>query len=88
MYYSNELLTFVSELTVCPLAVYTFYSVILDPIAIFKARFGLNTTNIIILDEVQCRGDETSLIECQHAGIGRHNCRSSDAAGIVCRGKF
>ena len=58
-----------------------------DPIAVYDAQFGLNTTNIIILDEVQCRGDETSLIECQHAGIGRHNCRRSDAAGVVCRGK-
>ena len=88
MYYSNELLTFVSELTICSLAFFTFYSVIPDPIAIFNARFGLNTTNIIILDEVQCRGDETSLIECQHAGIGRHNCRSSAAAGVVCRGSY
>ena len=58
-----------------------------DPIAVFNAQFGLNTTNIIILDEMQCRGDETSLTECQHAGIGRHNCRSSEAAGVVCRGK-
>ena len=58
----------------------------IDPITVYDAQFGLNTTNIIILDEVQCRGDETSLIECRHAGIGRHDCISSEAAGAVCRG--
>ena len=57
-----------------------------DPVAVYDTQFGLYTTFTVILDEVQCRGDETSLIECQHAGIGRHNCRSSDAAGVVCRG--
>ena len=59
----------------------------IDPIAVYDAQFGLSTTSIIILDEVQCHGDETSLIECRHAGIGRHNCRRSDAAGVVYRGK-
>ena len=71
------------------LNLYTYCSLhmYIDPIAVFSAQFGLSTTNIIILDEVQCRGDETSLIECQHAGIGRHDCISSEAAGVVCRGK-
>ena len=58
----------------------------IEPIAVYDAQFGLNTTFTIILDEVQCHGDETSLIECQHAGIGRHDCRRSEAAGVVCTG--
>ena len=58
----------------------------IDPIAVYDAQFGLYTTFTIVMDEVHCQGDETSLIECQHAGFGRHNCRSSDAAGVVCRG--
>ena len=59
-----------------------------DPVAVYDTQFGLYTTFTVILDEVQCRGDETSLIECQHPETGRHNCGSSEAAGVVCRGNY
>jgi len=58
-----------------------------DPIAVYEAQFGVNGTSNIFLDEVQCRGDETSLIECQHEGFGRHNCIPSNAASAICTGE-
>ena len=58
----------------------------IDPIAVYEAQFGVNGTSDIFLDEVQCRGDETSLIECQHEGFGTHDCSPSSAAGVVCTG--
>ena len=47
--------------------------------------FGELANNSILFDEVQCRGDENSLIECQHEGIGSHECFSF-AAGVICTG--
>ena len=41
-------------------------------------------TGPIILDKVQCKGNETSILECTHEGIGIHNSKQSQAVGIVC----
>ena len=41
----------------------------------------------IHLDNLQCRGDETSLTECRHNGVGNHNCRSYEDASVTCAGK-
>ena len=41
----------------------------------------------IFLDNVVCTGNETNLAECQHLGIGNHNCFHSDDAGVICPGK-
>ena len=57
-----------------------------DSIAVYEAQFGVNGTSGTFLDEVQCRGDETNLIECQHGGFGTHNCFPSNAAGVICTG--
>ena len=39
---------------------------------------------VIFLDNVACRGNETSLLNCSHAGIGVHNCDHTDDAGAAC----
>ena len=38
----------------------------------------------IFLGNVDCRGDETSLENCSHSGIGIHECSHSQDAGVIC----
>ena len=35
----------------------------------------------IVLEEVQCRGNESNLSECPHAGIKSNNCK---VIGVIC----
>ncbi|XP_059374711.1 HHIP-like protein 1 [Carassius carassius] len=48
------------------------------------AEFGEGTSLKIILDDVQCKGTEETLLACQHAGIGTHNCAHYEDAGVIC----
>ena len=38
----------------------------------------------ILLDDVNCVGDESSLFKCRHNGLGKHNCKIPETAGVVC----
>ena len=39
------------------------------------------------LDEVDCTGDETLLSDCEHGGLGIHDCRVRfEEAGVICNG--
>ncbi|NWW50795.1 HIPL1 protein, partial [Pedionomus torquatus] len=49
-----------------------------------KAEFGEGTSLRILLDDVQCSGQEKTLLECHHADIGTHNCSHEEDAGVVC----
>ena len=44
----------------------------------------------IFLDDVQCAGTESKILQCGHYGsIGEHrNCSHSDDAGVVCTGSY
>ena len=48
------------------------------------AAFGRGTGQIW-LDDVNCVGNETSLAQCSHGGLGVHNCGHEKDAGAVCR---
>lgn len=37
------------------------------------------------MDEVECRGDETSLKECNFKGWGVSNCGPDEVVGVVCK---
>ena len=53
-------------------------------VAFRSAAFGQGTGQIW-LDDVQCVGNETSISQCNHLGLGVHNCRHNKDAGVVCR---
>ncbi len=48
-----------------------------------SARFGQGKGRIW-LDNVRCLGTEDSLMECDHNGLGNHNCRHWEDAGVGC----
>ncbi|KAF3980665.1 MAG: hypothetical protein HFP76_00880 [Methylococcales symbiont of Iophon sp. n. MRB-2018] len=41
-----------------------------------------------LLDNVNCGGNESSLLSCNHGGINQQNCGTLDAAGVMCRGNL
>ncbi len=54
-------------------------------VAVTNAGFGQGSAlSPILLDNVGCIGSETTLIDCSHLGIGSHNCRHSEDAGVRC----
>ena len=38
------------------------------------------------MDEVQCRGTETRLVDCPANALGGHNCVHAEDAGVRCTG--
>lgn len=49
-----------------------------------KAEFGQGSSLRILLDDVQCSGQERTLLECSHADVGTHNCSHEEDAGVEC----
>ena len=37
------------------------------------------------LDDIQCKGNETSLLDCNHAALGDHNCADREIAIVLCK---
>ena len=51
--------------------------------AIGGARYGQGTGRII-LDDLVCSGNESSLYSCRHRGLYVHNCGHREDASAVC----
>ena len=41
----------------------------------------------IYIDDTQCVGNESQLLECEASAVGVHNCAHVEDAGVVCRGE-
>ena len=39
------------------------------------------------LKNLSCTGNESSLFQCVHEGLGSHNCEGGRRAGVLCRSK-
>ena len=55
----------------------------ISAIATFQAAFGQGN-GPVFLSNVQCTGNESSLLSCSHQGIGVTSCDHSYDAGAVC----
>ena len=67
-----------------------YYFTLLDmfssaAVACTDACFGQGNGSII-LDNVGCSGNESTLLSCPHRGIRIHNCGHSEDAGVRCSG--
>ena len=51
-----------------------------------KAAFGMGT-GPIWFDNMKCNGSEETLFECEHRGIGTHNCNHKEDVGVICQGE-
>lgn len=51
------------------------------------AYFGSGNAKIL-MDDVDCSGNEGRLRDCHFAGWNQHNCDRSEVVGIACGGKI
>ena len=49
----------------------------------FAAFYGEGIGHIL-LDEVNCKGDETDIFKCAHSGKNDHDCTHREDAGVEC----
>ena len=52
-----------------------------------NARFGPGE-GLILMDDVMCVGNETTLLNCRARDIGSHNCIPTEDAGVFCPCEF
>ena len=51
-----------------------------------SAYFG-EGNGLILLDNLNCYGRESSIFECNHNIFGEHDCEHYEDAGVICAGE-
>ena len=51
-----------------------------------KSKYGEFTK--FWLDNVDCKGLESSVSECSHSGWGKHDCKPYQKSSVICTNKF
>ena len=51
-----------------------------------QSGFYGNSLALLVLDNVVCSGTESSILDCQHDGLGNASCYHRDDAGVQCLG--
>ena len=51
-----------------------------------SAYFG-EGSGLILLDNVNCGGSESTIFACRHRRFGEHDCHHKEDAGVVCAGE-
>lgn len=59
------------------------YIIILIGATVLSTHVFGEGTGPVFLGEVQCIGNEASLLECRHAGIGNHVCGQKVSSGMI-----
>lgn len=57
------------------------------PLYVKPAAFYGQGEGNVWLDDMECVGNETSLIDCHHIEFGESNCGHSEDAGVQCSSK-
>ena len=60
---------------------------VIGAISVTNAFFGQGSGGIF-LNNVRCSGNEETLLNCSHDGIGVHTCTHSRDAGVRCLSKL
>ncbi|XP_060590612.1 deleted in malignant brain tumors 1 protein-like isoform X2 [Ruditapes philippinarum] len=54
-----------------------------NSLSVSGSHFG-NGTGPILLDDVQCLGSETNIVQCSNKGWYSHNCNHGEDVGVIC----